>query len=194
MINCFVVFHRIGEYISLNLFYFVSLISSCLLIPLNDLSNGRNRTQIHPTGKQYLSFKLQKPVFFLQIILHGLFNGGNRNLIHLTGAHRLNYLYLFFSPSNKFQMVSQSNGRNRKPNDLIVSFNPFTAPAGEISGLKDAGTHAPANSTFSGPVAHLLSRLCVLIKILSHAGATKKAKRLKGFRFGTFIARFQATS
>ena len=131
MIYCFVVFHRIGEYISLDLFYFVSLISSCLLIP------PMIWTKIHLTGKQYLLFNL----FFLQIIPHGLFNGGNRNLIHLTGADRLNYLYLFFSPSNKFQMVSQSNGRNRKLNDLIVSVNPFTAPAGGISGLKDAPTH-----------------------------------------------------
>ena len=32
--------------------------------------------------------------------------------------------------------------------------------------------------------------LCVLMKILSHASAKEKAKRLKGFRFCTFIGVF----
>ena len=38
------------------------------------------------------------------------------------------------------------------------------------------------------------SVLCVLMKILSHASAKKKTKILKGFKFGTFIGRFQMTS
>ena len=33
--------------------------------------------------------------------------------------------------------------------------------------------------------------LCVLIKSLSHASAKKKTKMLKGFKFGTFIDRFE---
>ena len=49
-------------------------------------------------------------------------------------------------------------------------------------------------SIFSGPVSHLLSMLRVLMKILSHTSAKKKAKRLKGFKFGAFIGRFQAAS
>ena len=52
--------------------------------------------------------------------------------------------------------------------------NPFTAPACKISGLKDA-----RNSILSGPIAHLPSALCVLMKTLSHAGAKEKAKSLK---------------
>ena len=36
--------------------------------------------------------------------------------------------------------------------------------------------------------------LCVLIKVLSHASAIKKTERLKGFKFRTFISRFQMTS
>ena len=34
--HCFLVFRRIGEYISLDLFRFVNITSSCLLIPLFD--------------------------------------------------------------------------------------------------------------------------------------------------------------
>ena len=36
--------------------------------------------------------------------------------------------------------------------------------------------------------------LCVLMKIFSHASVKKKKKGLKGFRFCTFIGRFQVTS
>ena len=35
--------------------------------------------------------------------------------------------------------------------------------------------------------------LCVLMKILSNASAKKKTKRLKGFKFRSFIGRFQVT-
>ena len=50
----------------------------------------------------------------------------------------------------------------------------------------------PANSRFSGPVTHLLSMLCVLMKNLSHASATKETKRLKDFKIRTFIYRFSS--
>ena len=72
-------------------------------------------------------------------------------------------------------------------------FNPFTAPACNISGLKDARA-VPANSIFSGPIPHLLSMQCILMKILSDANEKKKTKRLKGFRFDTFIGPFWMTS
>ena len=39
------------------------------------------------------------------------------------------------------------------------------------------------NGIFSGPVTHLLSALCVLIKLLSHASV----KRRKGFKFRTLL-------
>ena len=74
-----------------------------------------------------------------------------------------------------------------------VTINPFTAAACEISGLKDA-PDAAANSIFSGPVTHLLSVLCVLLKILSDAGAKKKTKSCKTSNSLNFIGRFQVTS
>ena len=52
----------------------------------------------------------------------------------------------------------------------------------------------PANSIFSSPITYLPSRLCVMMKILSHASVKKKTKRLKGFRFRTFSGCFQVTS
>ena len=73
------------------------------------------------------------------------------------------------------------------------SLNPITAPACKISGLKDARTRLK-NSIFSGPITHLLSMLCVVIKVLSHASAKRKQNGLKGFKFPTFIGHFQATS
>ena len=71
--------------------------------------------------------------------------------------------------------------------------NPFTARACNISGLKDAGTRLQAcyipvkhvifrsSMLYSGPVTHLLSVLCVLMKILSHASAKRKTKGLTVF-------------
>ena len=67
-----------------------------------------------------------------------------------------------------------------------VIFNPFTALAYTVSGKKDHCMHAPENSIFSGPTAHLLFMQCILVKILSNAGVKKKTKRPKGFKFGTF--------
>ena len=43
------------------------------------------------------------------------------------------------------------------PCGYSVSVNPFTAPAGKISGLKDGRIDAPANSTFSGLVTSAFS-------------------------------------
>ena len=43
-------------------------------------------------------------------------------------------------------------------------------------------TNTPANGIFSGPIT-----LCILTKLLSHAGAKKKKKRIKGFKFGTLF-------
>ena len=63
----------------------------------------------------------------------------------------------------------------------------------KISGLEDAWI-CLENSTFSSPITHLLSVRCVLMKILSKASAKKKTERLKGFKFCTFIGRFQVTS
>ena len=43
-------------------------------------------------------------------------------------------------------------------------------------------------------IAYPLSVLCVWMKILPHAGAKKKTKRLKGFKFGTFMGRSQVAA
>ena len=45
----------------------------------------------------------------------------------------------------------------------------------------------PPNSIFFDPIAHLLSVLCVLMKIVSHTSEKKQTKRLKGLKFHTFI-------
>ena len=54
-------------------------------------------------------------------------------------------------------------------------------------------THTPANSVFDGPTTNLLSVLCILREILSHAIViVKKEKGLNDFKSGTFIASFQS--
>ena len=70
-----------------------------------------------------------------------------------------------------------------------LDFNPFSAPACKIF-RAERFPDARANSVFSDPTTRLLSMLCVLMKILSHATAKKKTKWLKGFIFCTFIGRF----
>ena len=72
----------------------------------------------------------------------------------------------------------------------VACINTFTAPVCKISRLKDART-CLQTVYFSGPSASLLSMLCILVKIISHARVKKKTKRLKGFKFHTFIGHFQ---
>ena len=50
---------------------------------------------------------------------------------------------------------------------------------------------APTNSVFSSPVTHLLSVLCVLMKILSHTSVKKKTKRLRGSNFTLLLVIFK---
>ena len=49
------------------------------------------------------------------------------------------------------------------------------------------GRAVHSNRIFSGPAAHLLSMLCVVMKVLSHASPKKKTKKVKGFKFRTFM-------
>ena len=56
------------------------------------------------------------------------------------------------------------------------SVNPFTVPACKIFGGQRY-TDAPENSIISGPITHLFSVLCVLMKSLSHASAEKEDKK-----------------
>ena len=76
--------------------------------------------------------------------------------------------------------------RSYRPYHSLSSFernhrehlNPFTVPAGTISGLKDART--PLQTVhFPVLLAHLFSMLCVFMKIPSQAGAKNKAKSLR---------------
>ena len=50
-------------------------------------------------------------------------------------------------------------------------------------------TYTPANITFGGPIANVLSMLCVSVEVLSRAHEKGK-KVLNDFRFCTFIGRF----
>jgi len=68
--------------------------------------------------------------------------------------------------------------------------NPFTATACTISGLKNATTHL--QTIFSGHTAHLLSMLCILMKILSHASAKKEDKNDQGFQIWHFYWSFSS--
>ena len=68
-----------------------------------------------------------------------------------------------------------------KENELAscLHFNPFTDTACKNYGLKDACTHAPANSIFSSPITHLLSMLYISIKIFLDPGVKKKQKGIR---------------
>ena len=67
-------------------------------------------------------------------------------------------------------------------NIMVVRFNPFTAPDCKIFGLKDARMHL--QTVYSGPITHLPSMLCILMKIRSHASSKKKKKGLRVSNFG----------
>ena len=58
----------------------------------------------------------------------------------------------------------------------------------KMFGLKST-PYTTENSIFDGPITNLLSVLCILIEVLSHADA-KGAQRLNNFEFGTFIGHF----
>ena len=46
-------------------------------------------------------------------------------------------------------------------------------------------TYTPSNSKFDGPITNLLSVLCIVIEILSHAHQMGE-ESLRDFKFGTF--------
>ena len=48
--------------------------------------------------------------------------------------------------------------------------------------------YMPANIVFDGPITNLLSILCILLEVLSHAHA--KLGGGNNLKFGTFIVRF----
>ena len=54
-------------------------------------------------------------------------------------------------------------------------------------------TYSPANSIFDGLVTDLLSVLCILIEVLSHA-RVKGKKGLHDFKFGIFTGCFLSDS
>ena len=69
-------------------------------------------------------------------------------------------------------------------------FNPFIAPTCKISGLKDVRTRLQ-NSKFSSPVTLLLSILCAVMKVLSHASAKRKRKGLRVSSFTLSLVIFK---
>ena len=70
-----------------------------------------------------------------------------------------------------------------------LAINPITAPDCKIFGLKDARTHL--QTVYFSLVYHLLSTLCVSMKILSHNSAKITTETINGFKICTFIGRFQ---
>jgi len=98
------------------------------------------------------------------------------------------YLFIFQREKNKklIELLHTEHSAYK------TMFNPFTSPACKTSGLKSAHIHASKQYIFRS-ITNLISILCVLMKILSHANA-KKRKKLDDFKFRTFIVRFQVTS
>ena len=104
----------------------------------------------------------------------------------------------FFSPSAPATYISGANNTMcirthtstelHRPKVLDAGLNPFTAQPVKCTGRKMHGRACKQYILRS--CNNLLSTLCVLMKILSHTGAKKKKKRLKYFRFRTFIGRF----
>ena len=56
---------------------------------------------------------------------------------------------------------------------FFLTFNPFTAPACEIFGLKKCSKNTLVNSIVHSPVTNLISTLCILIEFLSRAHAKR---------------------
>ena len=52
-----------------------------------------------------------------------------------------------------------------------------------------AHNYTPANNIFDGPVTNLLSKLCILVKVMSGVHS-KGEKSLNDLKFGTFVGRF----
>ena len=77
------------------------------------------------------------------------------------------------------------------PMTLSLTVNPITAPACKISGLKDARTRLQT-VYIPGPITHLLSMLCVWMKILSHASAKKETKKAEGFQISRLYWSFSS--
>ena len=70
---------------------------------------------------------------------------------------------------------------------LGLLFNPFTAPACKMFGLKTARTR-PQTAYISGPMTHLLLMLSVLMKIHSHASTqNRKQKGLKVLNYALLL-------
>jgi len=108
------------------------------------------------------------------------------------------FFHCFFAPSAPDTYISGVNNtmcirthastKLHRPKVLDAGINPFTAQPVKCPGWKMKGRACKQYILRS--CNYLLSTLCVLMKILSHTGAKKKKKRLKGFRFRTFIGRF----
>ena len=69
----------------------------------------------------------------------------------------------------------------------LSGFNPFTAATCKISRLKSAHAYMPANSIFSGPTCNKSTFNTVCFYRNLFTCLSKKKKRLKDFRFCSFI-------
>ena len=81
---------------------------------------------------------------------------------------------------------------------LVLNINPFTAQACEISGLNDAHMHL---QTVYFPVLYFITSFFSAMQLnenpFTHQCGKKESKKAlgfqQGFRFHTFIGRFQVT-
>ena len=101
------------------------------------------------------------------------------------------YRYVTLIPMRVTRLIQLAHRPAPFSPSLSLSLLPL--PPSLFQPAKDAQRRLK-NSIVSGVITNLFSVLSVLMKILSHATAKKKTKRLKGLNFRTFIGRFQVTS
>ena len=103
------------------------------------------------------------------------------------------YITCFSQSENNRFLLPHATPDIRTPRSLVCLYITPSLPQ-PVKFLAERCMDVPASSIFSIPITHLLSMLCVLMAILSHASVKKKTKKLKGFKIHTFTGCFQVTS
>ena len=98
------------------------------------------------------------------------------------------FIYNFYTWLIVIFVMCCMNGNFTRANP--GAFNPFTAPACKISGLKSM----PANSRSDGPATNLLSILCILIEAILHVHAQRKTENLNDSNLAPLLVVFRVTA
>ena len=68
---------------------------------------------------------------------------------------------------------------------------PFTAPTCKTSGLKSVHIHRVPAAVFDGRLSNRLSKLCILIELLSRTKPNAKGNRLKDLKLAVLLVIFR---